>query len=219
MSELTAFTAQYHKGSRQARPSFALRLEQGAEAQGCEHTVAVVDRRKYVLARPQPAKRGGGGSGGGASSVSAGVAAAFTRGGAGARPLEEQLSAVLFSELVPGVFTMELVMPVARSADGVVAPLLAPPGGEAGLLRQYQAGDTKGLLVFVGHVDLGRSSRRIKVSLSLPKTKSANLLLEQEGGALRVRYCEPIAPLQAFHAALALAHWLRSDDQRAPQRR
>ena len=31
---------------------------------------------------------------------------------------------------------MELVMPVARSADGVVAPLLAPSGGEAGLLRQ-----------------------------------------------------------------------------------
>ena len=118
-----------------------------------------------------------------------------------------------------GVFTMELVMPVARSADGVVAPLLAPSGGDAGLLRQYQAGETKGLLVFVGHVDLGRSSRRITVSLSLPKTKSCNLLLEQKGGALRVRYGEPIAPLQAFHAALALAHWLRSGDlQRAPQR-
>ena len=34
-------------------------------------------------------------------------------------------------------------MPVARSADGVVAPLLAPSGGEEGLLRQYQAGATK----------------------------------------------------------------------------
>ena len=48
---------------------------------------------------------------------------------------------------------------VARSADGVVAPLLAPSGGDEGLLRQYQAGETKGLIVFVGHVDLGRGSR------------------------------------------------------------
>ena len=87
VSDLTCFTAQYLKGSRQAKPSFALRLEQGGAAEACEHTVAVVDRRKYVLARPQPAKRGGAGAAG---------------------ALEEQLSAVLFSELVPGAFSMEL---------------------------------------------------------------------------------------------------------------
>ena len=146
-----------------------------------------------MLARPPPPKRGGA------------VPPALLGGRSEA---QEQLSAVLFSELVPGVSTMELVVPVARSSDGVVAPLLAQDR-ESGLLRQYAQGDTKGLMVFVGHVDLGRRSRRIKVALSLPKTSSRNLVLEQSGGALRVRYCEPVNPLQAFHAALALAHWLQ----------
>ena len=42
VSNLTCFTAEYLKSSRQAKPSFALRLEQGGAAEAVEHTVAVV---------------------------------------------------------------------------------------------------------------------------------------------------------------------------------
>ena len=120
-------------------------------------------------------------------------------------------------------------MPVARSADGVVAPLTVSKGGTGGLLEQYSAGVTGGLLVFVGHVErrsggggggggggghggkkVRESGGRLKVTLSLPKTESGTLILELlPDGALRVRYCEPIAPLIAFHAALSLLHWLK----------
>ena len=132
-----------------------------------EHRVAVVERGKYVLARPPPGRKG--------SLVPPPVASFL--GGLGGLQQQEELSAVLFSELVPGVHTMELVMPVARTSDGVVAPLLCAAGGQAGLLRQYAAGDTRNLLVFVGHVEKS-AKKRIKVTLSLPKTQSANLLLE-----------------------------------------
>ena len=196
-TQLDAFSATYRAGPS---PAFELICEQPADGGGtlqARHTVVrVISRGKYVLMRA-PLHR--------------------------SQPLggrREELAAAVFTEPVEGLHVMELVVPHGsrRSRDGVVAgyPASTPRDG---LLACYERGETKGLLVFVGKLAIapralsaGEDAPSVSVRLSLPKTDSGNLVLKQSGRggpaalASVVEYTEPVAPVQAFFAALSMMH-------------
>lgn len=100
--------------------------------------------------------------------------------------------------------TLELIIPHAAAGT--------PRPSASGLLARYARGETSGLLVFLGRVEWlrGDAGDGLGVRLSLPKTDSGNLLLrlpQTRGACAALEYREPISPIQAFNAALALMHW------------
>ena len=186
---------------------------------------------RYILCRtPHRRSSASTSSGGGGGLVFGAPRDLFGSGGdAAAGGRFDQLCAVLVSEPIAGVHTLELIVPHGHGEDGCVVPLqnLADSSPD-GLLTRYERGETKGLLVFIGRIDAQMSPRDAlrkgarpmertgcTCSLSLPKTTSKNLYIgvhstTSEGNdavTSEVAYSPPIAPIQAFTAALALQHW------------
>ena len=98
--------------------------------------------------------------------------------------------------------TLELIIP--HHAAGTPRP------SASGLRARYARGETSGLLVFLGRVERGDAGDGLGVRPSLPKTDSGNLLLrlpQTRGACAALEYREPISPVQAFNAALAVMHW------------
>ena len=136
---------------------------------------------------------------------------------------EVELAAVIFVEVLgeadesgarggeEAPYSMELVVPAAKRGGATQAH--KPRGPSDTLLQRYGRGETEGLLVFVGQVARSAAAEApsAAVRLSLPKTDSGNLLLQTSGrrGANRatLEYRDPLSPLAAFSAALALVHW------------
>jgi hypothetical protein len=186
--------------------SFTVSIEQGSE--GRLHVLKVLGGGRYVLCR---------------SSVRRASSAALSMGASlfgaprddKAERLEE-LCACLLTEPIGGVHTLELIVPhgAAGRADGAVVPLqnlaAASNAPHEGLLPRYERGDVAGLLVFVGRIQpmgSGNGGGGCVCKLSLPKTQSKNLALSVGPAESHVAYKPPIAPIQAFTAALALRHF------------
>lgn len=218
-SQLCCFNALYLRGA--AMPTFALRLDEAVSTSDRQHTVRVVARNRYQLLRSaKPTSRAP------AAMLEQAANRLFSWKsalGGGEMPGEEH-AAVLFSQYLRGVYTMELLIPqtpsttftAAPSADGReptgASPMLASP-----MLRAYENGSTDGLLVFVGAVDV--TGEAVDVRLSLPKTESGTLRIRYlTDGLAEVSYAPPLAAVHAFHATLALAHWLEGGAA-APSRR
>ncbi|KAL1512291.1 hypothetical protein AB1Y20_005553 [Prymnesium parvum] len=138
---------------------------------------------------------------------------------------QEELAAVIFSEGMSDVYTMELLLPRSLSRDHTPVARVSSATDSNGLLRLNERGKEDSLLVFTGRVDVVQSSSRNRdaytgVRLSSPSTNSANLEIRLPRGntAQSVRYCAPIAPVHAFCAALALAHWSSTEAKSGKKR-
>ena len=139
------------------------------------------------------------------------------------------------------------VDPMVHPRPLTPTPTPHPHPASRRLLARYERGETKGLLVFVGHLEPAGDGCVVRLGVKtppsttfhhpdltssqacprwsrvcyglfilsvtvagLPKMKSANVTihLTRSGGVGRVAYSPPVAPIQAFHAALALIHYV-----------
>ena len=217
-SKLSGFRATYHRGA--ALPTYAIALQSGKE-DARQQLVRVLGRGKYDLVRPPKPS--------GAAAALALAAATFAFAPSVLRQSDtswDSLAATLITQPVAGVHLFELLLPQPRggrppsrahpssasgdaAAKGGSAATAMRRCGGSGLVGAYEAGDTEGLIVFVGAVEIGTCGAA--VTLSLPKTSSANLALEAcPNGTVKLRYAPPISAVAAFHAALTFAHWLEN---------